>query len=159
MSNAMKRFLKVVLIIDALAFIAAMLVKRFVPERGDESSERFRIVCVTDGRQRSSTCDALEVGAVVTVMGGVELDLTGAHPAADGARLELITVMGGVEVTVPDDWSVQVEGLAVMGGNESRHGTAANGPRLSVHCTTVMGGVEVKRASRRSPVSHIHSGE
>jgi hypothetical protein len=83
-------------------------------------------------------------------MGGIDLDLTGATPAPGGAALEVLAVMGGVDVTVRDTWRVQVEHDAVAGGVEVRvtsdEDLPADAPRLDVHVRATFGGVKVATA-------------
>ena len=52
----------------------------------------------------------------VAVMGSVELDLREAQFAEPAVTLHAYTLMGGIQITVPEDVDVDVSGLAFMGG-------------------------------------------
>lgn len=76
----------------------------------------FSIAAIWGGRTFASTAHPLLAGSARAVLGGVELDLTGAAPAAEGARLSLSTVLGGIHVLVPRSWRVEIAGEVRAGG-------------------------------------------
>lgn len=59
--------------------------------------------------------------------------------------------MGGVDVIVPPDVTLEVGGLAIMGGFESKAEGPGRPGAPTVHVTgfALMGGVDVKRKERR----------
>lgn len=155
MKLVLKRIAKVMLAASVAVPVIAQLVKRLVPEHGDERSNHFQIVCLMQGRHWRSEAPHLESGTIVTVAGGVEVDLRSATPAPEGAHLRLTTLMGGIDIQVPDDWHVRMHGRAFMGANDLVGlGDPHGAPLLTVDCVTVMGGVEIRSASApRSVVS------
>jgi hypothetical protein len=66
------------------------------------------------GLEFRSHAPALAVGKATAFLGGVDLDLRGAG-IVDGAMLELRAVLGGISVTVPGGWRVEVRQSAVAG--------------------------------------------
>ncbi len=87
---------------------------------------------------------------VVAVMGGVELDLTQAQFTAVETTIQVFAFMGGVEIRVPDDIHVQVDGFGFMGAFEDKslgvH--TPGGPVVRVTGFAMMAGVEVKPPKR-----------
>ncbi len=82
-------------------------------------------------------------GAINAVMGAVEIDLRQAAIATE-AVLHLSVIMGGVEIHVPRDWSVVVNGSPVLGGIEDKTvPPMVPGKRLVIDGSVVMGGVEI----------------
>ena len=83
----------------------------------------------------------------VAVMGGIELDLREAQFSEPEVTLHAYTVMGGIEITVPEDVDVDVSGIAFMGGfDHDASGSGVPGaPRVRVLGFALMGGVEVRR--------------
>ena len=145
MKRTVKRILKVMLVFSLAVPAIAQLVKRLVPEHGDERSDRFQIVCLMQGRHWTSEATNLESGTLVAVAGGVEVDLRGATLALEGAHLRVTNLMGGIDIQVPDDWHVRLEGRAFMGANDTVGlGDPHGQPQLTVDCLTVMGGVEIR---------------
>jgi hypothetical protein len=83
----------------------------------------------------------------VAVMGGVELDLREAQFAEPEVTIHAYTVMGGIEITVPEDVDVDVSGIAFMGGfDHNASGPGVPGaPRVRIIGFALMGGVDVRR--------------
>jgi hypothetical protein len=88
---------------------------------------------------------------VVAVMGGVDIDLTQARFSAAETTIQCFAFMGGVEIKVPDDIQVQVDGIGFMGAFEDKSlGTSAPGrPVVRITGFALMGGVEVRPLKRR----------
>ena len=62
--------------------------------------------------------------------------------------------MGAVTITVPPGVSVEMSGLAVMGGNtgpDDKSLPLPDAPVVHVRAYSLMGGVVVERKKRRSP--------
>jgi predicted membrane protein len=89
-------------------------------------------------------------------MGGCKLDLRGAELTAQNPVIRAISIMGGIEIVVPEGIAVEVTGLAVMGGGSVRIKDVQpqpGAPRLHVRVFALMGGVSVRsKAARRNTV-------
>jgi predicted membrane protein len=82
-------------------------------------------------------------GEINTVMGAVEIDLRQAAIATE-AVLHLSVIMGGVEIKVPREWSVSVNGSPMLGGIEDKTVPPMTpGRRLLIEGSVIMGGVEI----------------
>jgi hypothetical protein len=104
-------------------------------------------VAVLSGARRMGRWVVPRKYVAVAVMGGIELDLRDAQFSEPDVTLHAYTVMGGIEITVPEDVEVDVSGLAFMGGfdhNASGPGTPG-APRVRVLGFALMGGVEIRR--------------
>ncbi len=86
-------------------------------------------------------------------MGGGELDLREARYATPTVTIHVIAIMGGVEITVPEDATVRVTGIGIMGAfDHQSSGTGQpGGPTIVVNGVALMGGAEVKRRPLRKP--------
>jgi hypothetical protein len=85
-------------------------------------------------------------GDVSAIMGGCELDLRQATAAAATLHLNVFALWGGIEIRVPEGWTVLNESVALLGGVEDTtrdHGTPGS-PRLVVRGMALMGGIEIK---------------
>ena len=86
-------------------------------------------------------------GDITAIMGGLELDLRKANMTADSAVLDVFALWGGIEMRVPSDWSVEVQGVAILGAieNKARASAVEGNPtkRLILRGTVLMGGVEI----------------
>ncbi|MFF0743154.1 DUF1707 domain-containing protein [Streptomyces sp. NPDC004111] len=84
--------------------------------------------------------------------GGGEIDLREARFEEHEAVIRCITIMGGITVKVPQDLTVEVTGLGIMGGFDDKatgEGTAGS-PRVRVTGFALMGGVGVDRKLRKA---------
>ncbi len=86
-------------------------------------------------------------------MGGGEMDLREARFAEREVTINIIAIMGGCEITVPEDATVRVTGIGVMGAfDHSNPGAGTpDGPVITVSGLAFMGGVDVKRKPPRKP--------
>jgi hypothetical protein len=113
---------------------------------GGTPRNRFSIA-IMSGARRKGWWVLPRSYVAVAVMGGVELDLREASFSEPEVTLHAYTLMGGIQITVPDDIDVDVSGFACMGGfDHNASGPGVPGaPRVRVIGCAVMGGVEVKR--------------
>jgi DUF1707 SHOCT-like domain/Cell wall-active antibiotics response LiaF, C-terminal len=113
-------------------------------------------VAVMSGARRTGRWVVPRTYVGVAVMGGIELDLREAQFAEPEVTIHAYTVMGGIEITVPEDVEVDVSGFAFMGGfDHNASGPGLPGaPRVRVLGFAFMGGVEVRRkpAKRRDAI-------
>ena len=92
--------------------------------------------------------------APIAVMGGVEIDLTGAGLPEQDVLIDCYAVMGGVNLRLPAGVRVVCDATSVMGGVDlfgkghgglvsSQQFEAGSGPAVHVRAVTVMGGVKI----------------
>ncbi len=98
------------------------------------------------GLERTNRSDRFRGGDLTAVMGGVGLDLRGAKPVPEGAVIDVFALWGGIELTVPEGWRVELDVVPLLGGFEDRTrpldaGVAA--PLLRIRGFVVMAGGEV----------------
>ena len=88
----------------------------------------------------------------VAVMGGIELDLREAQFSEPEVTIHAYTLMGGIEITVPEDVDVDVSGFAFMGGfDHNASGPGVPGaPRVRILGFALMGGVDVRRKPQKA---------
>ena len=91
----------------------------------------------------------------VAVMGGIELDLREAQFSEPEVTIHAYTLMGGIEITVPEDVDVDVSGIAFMGGfDHNASGPGVPGaPRVRVIGFALMGGVDVRRKPQKKELT------
>lgn len=81
----------------------------------DKAIKILKIASGGDYKFMNRVVHAIEVECIV---GGVNLDFRGAIVQGDTLKLNVITVAGGVDITVPQHWSVSFETTSVFGGIE-----------------------------------------
>ncbi len=91
----------------------------------------------------------------VSFWGSVTIDLTSARFGAGTSKVEVVAIMGSIEVFVPPDVRVECEGDAIIGSFEM-HGQkwskpADGAPLVIVTGTAYLGSVEVKVVDPNAP--------
>lgn len=132
---------------DATGVLRARSPGAGVDVRGEDW---LKATAVMSGRKERVTSTHWRGGDVTAVMGGVQLDLREATPAAEGAQLDVTALMGGIEVWVPPGWKIRPRITPFLGGVEDKTNpvpTNGDAPRLEITGTALMGGVEIKHKS------------
>jgi predicted membrane protein len=102
------------------------------------------LTVVMGGTQLKSDTQDFRGGEITAIMGGVELDLRGASMVNE-ATLHVFVAMGGIDIKIPTDWAVLVNGVPLMAGIEDKSVPPANpGKRLIITGYLIMGGMEIK---------------
>jgi len=102
------------------------------------------VVAILGGVERRITTPDFRGGEITAVMGGCALDLRESSILKE-AVLNVFTIWGGINIKVPPDWTVVLNGTPVMGGFSEKTISAPNGDkRLVITGYAVMGGVEVR---------------
>lgn len=117
-------------------------------------------VAIMGGIEKKGTPWKLESGNYQAILGGVELDLSSAEFTDKVITLELTAILGGIDITVPNDVAVSCQGTALFGGLEifgrgsggifsnlkSSVGDATTAEKiLNLNCNIILGGIEIKR--------------
>ena len=110
-----------------------------------EVPARAAILAVMGGHERAGSWIVPRQLKVFVLMGGAELDLRKARFGPGVTEIEIIVVMGGVNIIVPPGVRVESLGAAFMGGFELKAGDAtalspAN-PVVRLSGLAIMGGV------------------
>jgi Domain of unknown function (DUF1707)/Cell wall-active antibiotics response 4TMS YvqF len=83
------------------------------------------------------------------LLGGGEIDLRDARFAEREVSIHVVAILGGCEITVPEDATVNVNGVGIMGAFEHSAqggpGSSGNGPVINISGVAFMGGVDVTR--------------
>ena len=81
------------------------------------------------------------------LMGGGEIDLRDAKFAEREVSIHIVAILGGCEVIVPEDATVYVTGIGILGAFEHTDAGAGSpdGPVITINGVALLGGVDVKR--------------
>lgn len=121
-----------------------------VPKEGTpaNSEPTLNIVAIFSGSRRVINSPDFRGGEVVAIFGGVRLDLSRAAITIDKAVLDISAVFGGVEIRVPENWSVQTKGVGIFGGFDDKTihpkpDPNVKTPELEITGSAVFGGLSV----------------
>lgn len=151
----MFRFIRRTLGFAFVASFGAALAARFLLESNAEpETEEIDLVAVFEGKELVSTADPFFGGKVLSMFGGVMMDLRKATPAPTGIDIDLMIVMGGLSLIVPEGWRVRNNVTILAGGLDDATQTTADDdvPQVNLRGNIVLGGVQV---ITKSPVEAV----
>jgi len=129
--------------------VAAAFFKRVVRSRGDAESDELALVAILDGVELESRAKAFRGGSMLAWFGGIEADLSEAQ-LADGARLTVHALFGGIDIATPPGWRIDSEVKAFAGGIDTPGAPDDPGaPVLVLDGMAVFGGIDVRAAAAR----------
>ncbi len=100
------------------------------------------------GGEIKSDAQDFQGGEVLAIFGGYAIDLRKAAIKAPEAVLFANAAFGGIEIRVPENWSVSLQGAPILGGYEDKthKPEAGDGPvqHLVVKGFAMFGGIEIK---------------
>lgn len=104
------------------------------------------VSAILSGAENKNRSQDYKGGKVTTILGGASVDLSKADIKKE-ATLEILTVMGGIELRVPEHWEVRTSVMPILGGAENKTSSPTSktkAPVLNVIGTALMGGIEIK---------------
>lgn len=111
----------------------------------DDGSSRMSAVAILGAFSRGSNSKAFRGADLTAIMGGCEVDLRNA--AINGeAYVDVFALWGGIEIRVPDNWTIESHVVPILGGvdDQTRPPQNATMHRLILRGFAIMGGVEIK---------------
>lgn len=139
-------------------FVAALgtaLAAKFLLESNAEpETQEIDLVSIFQGQHLVSSADPFYGGRILTIFGGVRLDLRKAQPAPTGIRMDIGVLLGGVSIVVPEGWRVVFDGDVYLGGWSDETRTTADDDVPTVTITGFVAGGGLN-ATTRSPVEAV----
>lgn len=116
-------------------------------------------IAVMSGVERTGAWTLPAEHTAVALMGGIEIDLRRAALQSHETVIRAFAIMGGIEIYVPDDVHLVIDGIGFMGGFSEESGRWRPDPRpvlqappgapvVRVTGLALMGGVGVRRVPR-----------
>lgn len=121
------------------------------PTANPESTGFLNGTVLLGGGRRTNNSADFRGGDLMAVMGGFNVDLRSARITNGPAVIDVFAFWGGIDIQVPPDWQITVNGIPLLGAFEDKTQTAnrndaTGGPRqeLIVKGFAIMGGIEIK---------------
>lgn len=106
-----------VLVVIVAGFLIGPRLERRSSVLRSDARDTVSLFAVMGEDQRTSYATTFRGGEMTSVMGSSKLDLRQATLApGEEAVVDVFAVMGGIELRVPDAWTVDVRAVPVMGG-------------------------------------------
>lgn len=139
-------FLPLLLVLVGGALLWGSFARRKHSTEGSTSDSILNGTAILGGFKRTIVSQDFRGGELTAVLGGCEVDLRQAVIRGDEAVISIFAFWGGVEMRVPENWTVVLQGVPILGGfsDETRGNASPGTKRLVITGTAIMGGVEVK---------------
>ena len=111
------------------------------------TADDLAISQVLSGTTRKVESQNFKGGKADVVLGSAEVDFRGARLSGGQATLVLSVVLGNIELTVPHEWQVVLEGTPVLGSMDSHKKMIPDAEKtgtLFIKGSAVLGSIEVK---------------
>lgn len=80
----------------------------------------------------------------ISVIGGMDLDLSQAEIAAPEVTITKMSILGGFDATTPENVRVEVSGFNLIGGRKINVAAPPSGaPVLRIRAFSILGGVKI----------------
>lgn len=110
----------------------------------DAEDDAVHLTTVLGAYRGRVTTQSFGGGDITAIMAGCDLDMREASIDAV-AVLNVFALMGGINIKVPLDWTVEMEGVPLVGGfQDFTVHPKDGGKRLVVRGSVVMGGLDVR---------------
>jgi hypothetical protein len=105
------------------------------------------MVAIMAGSHRRGRFRAVGRINAVAIMGGDEIDLREAEIEGGELTLNLVAIMGGANIYIPDSVELDVGGFSLMGGNTEVgvERLRPGAPRITIRAYNLMGGATIFR--------------
>jgi predicted membrane protein len=139
-------FWPIVLIVAGAGMLWGTFTRRRLSMEGETDENVLNGSAILGGLTRSVVSQDFRGGDLTAIMGGCEIDLRKAAISGEEAVLNVFAMWGGMEIRVPEHWTVVTKAVPILGGvsDETRPKNEPGMKRLVITGTVIMGGVEIK---------------
>jgi len=122
--------------------------KFFHQDSDFSGTDYIDIVNIFSGGDRKVASDNFRGGKITSIFGGSKINLSKCRLATGVSQLEVTCIFGGTEIIVPEDWSIVIDVVPVLGGfsDERRISSSSvhdSSKQLIIKGTVVFGGGEI----------------
>jgi predicted membrane protein len=137
------RLWPVVLIVIGASAIWRVLKRKELP--ADVSSD-LKGTAILGGYIHKSVSPDFRSANFFAFMGGCEVDLRGSSIQQGTAVIDCFVCMGGIEIRVPENWTVSMDAAPILGGveNKTLGGRSDENPKLILRGMVILGGLEIR---------------
>ncbi len=134
---------------STLPQVAAPASSRSVSRIGGTPTSSVAIAVLSGATRKGPWVVPAQFNAVA-IMGGIDIDLTQAHFTESTTVITCVAFWGGIDIVVPEDLTVVVSGVGLLGAFEDNAQVEGppGAPVVRINGVALMGGVEVKRSKK-----------
>ena len=137
---------RLVIATAALGAAHAATVSLFRSQRSRYAGNRRHVLVTQGGTHLRASPGEMDDAVISVLMGGALVDLREGNAAPRPLRLDVLVVMGGLQVVVPSAWNVRLEADVTMGGIRDLRSEVVDAQRpadLVITGRILMGGLEI----------------
>jgi predicted membrane protein len=117
-------------------------------KKSPPSKDQINLSTILGGGKFYLSSKELKGGNITAIMGECKVNLRDADFAGESIVIDAFTMMGAIELKVPNNWEVVMQGSPFMGSMEDKTNRDSNSDkaqkkRLIIKGTAIMGGVEI----------------
>ena len=110
-------------------------------------NDSINIISLFAGTGSKVLSDDFQGGSSISIFGGADIDLRNAN-ISNGAKLDIFVLFGGADISVPENWKVNIKGLPLFGGwDDNTQFVVKEGEKepstLTINCLVLFGGIDV----------------
>jgi hypothetical protein len=131
----------------ALGAAHAAAVSLFRSQRSRYAGNRRHVLVTQGGTHLRASAAEMDDAVISVLMGGALVDVRQGEPDSRPLRLDVLVVMGGLQVVVPSAWNVRLEADVTMGGIRDMRSGVVDAQRpadIVITGRILMGGLEVR---------------
>ena len=131
----------IILIILGIRLLGKNLFNKELANLKTSSINSFNIF---SGFDTKVTNKNFQGGSVTTIFGGAEIDLSEADSSSSVITIDLTTVFGGIDLTVPQNWDVNITGFPLFGSIDNKcNSKECSKLILKINAFALFGGIEI----------------
>jgi len=112
------------------------------------TESRPEYFAIFSGSEQKNISNDFKGGSALAIFGGIDVDLSSACLISN-AEFSANAIFGGIEITVPENARIEVNGFALLGGcdNTAPLNNNLSLPTLKINYFAFCGGIDIKRKS------------
>ncbi|MDR2915624.1 MAG: cell wall-active antibiotics response protein, partial [Tannerella sp.] len=121
--------------------------ENYTPGENENSDGKINYQFVFSGTEQVILDPVFKGGRIDVTFGGMELDLRRTSLAEGDTFLSINTTFGGVEITAPDNWDIEIQAKSTIGGvtdSRDKNTEKDRTRKLIIIATCTLGGIEIK---------------
>ncbi len=108
--------------------------------------EYFNLYGILNGSDHQIHSKHFKGGEALVLFGGLNIDLTKAEADINGCYFSFTTIFGGIDIKVPEDWSVISSGTTIFGAISNKTNSSKDNEKIPVKLNgfVLFGAIEIR---------------
>ena len=108
------------------------------------SENEIKRVLIFSSLKLSSKSKDFTGAEIVTVFGGAKIDLSNTSAASDQVKINLVCILGTIDLSVPKSWEITTEGVGILGTfSNSSAKPAKKNTDVKIEGVSILGTIQI----------------